>query len=232
MEQRAWNFSAGPAAMPLEVLQHAAAEMTNWHGSGMGVMEMSHRGKEFISIYEQAEADLRELLAVPKQFKILFMQGGGIAENAIVPLNLSRAGRVDFVVSGSWSQKSHKEAAKYGNARVAASAQANAGAHRRQDNPPVLLIIHANARDEIGAAFHARKAFENGVGIAQIVNQCEDLGCIGAEVEADRRTLYRGAVPQVDDQARSSLAPAPAVRTYLRRIYLDIVPVEPHRLEP
>jgi phosphoserine aminotransferase len=77
------------------------------------VMEMSHRGKEFISIYEAAEADLRELLAVPANFKILFMQGGGIAENAIVPMNLSRAGVVDFVVTGSWSQKSAKEAAKY-----------------------------------------------------------------------------------------------------------------------
>ncbi|WP_348246385.1 aminotransferase class V-fold PLP-dependent enzyme, partial [Salmonella enterica] len=76
------------------VLEQAAAEMLDWHGSGMGVMEMSHRGKEFLSIYEQAEADLRELLAVPANFKILFMQGGGLAENAIVPLNLSRAGVV------------------------------------------------------------------------------------------------------------------------------------------
>jgi len=123
MEHRAWNFSAGPAAMPLEVLQQAAAEMTNWHGSGMGVMEMSHRGREFIGIYEQAEADLRELLAVPPEFKILFMQGGGIAENAIVPLNLSRGGTMDFVVSGSWSQKSLKEAQRYGTARVAASTE-------------------------------------------------------------------------------------------------------------
>lgn len=111
--QRPYNFSAGPAAIPAEVLEQAAAEMLNWHGSGMGVMEMSHRGKEFISIYEQAEADLRELLAVPAQFKILFMQGGGLAENAIVPLNLSRAAAVDFVVTGSWSQKSQKEARKY-----------------------------------------------------------------------------------------------------------------------
>jgi len=87
--------------MPLEVLQQAAAEMTDWHGSGMGVMEMSHRGKEFIAIYEQAEADFRTLLNIPAHFKILFMQGGGIAENAIVPLNLSRGGKVDFVVSGS-----------------------------------------------------------------------------------------------------------------------------------
>ena len=111
--QRPYNFSAGPAAIPAEVLEQAAAEMLDWHGSGMGVMEMSHRGKEFISIYEQAEADLRELLAVPPQFKILFMQGGGLAENAIVPLNLSRAATVDFVVTGSWSQKSQKEARKY-----------------------------------------------------------------------------------------------------------------------
>ena len=111
--KRPYNFSAGPAAIPTEVLEQAAAEMLDWHGSGMGVMEMSHRGKEFLSIYEQAEADLRALLAVPTHFKILFMQGGGLAENAIVPLNLSRAGAVDFVVTGSWSQKSQKEARKY-----------------------------------------------------------------------------------------------------------------------
>ena len=120
---RAFNFSAGPAVMPEAVLQQAAYEMLDWHGSGMSVMEMSHRGKEFISIYEQAEADLRELLAVPAQFKILFMQGGGLAENAIVPLNLSQGGAMDFVLTGSWSQKSLKEAGKYGQARVAASAQ-------------------------------------------------------------------------------------------------------------
>jgi len=107
--------------MPLEVLQQAAAEMTNWNGSGMGVMEMSHRGKEFISIYEQAEADVRELLAVPAHFKILFMQGGGLAENAIVPLNLSRGETVDVVVTGSWSEKSYKEASKYCTSHLAAS---------------------------------------------------------------------------------------------------------------
>ncbi|MDA8453181.1 3-phosphoserine/phosphohydroxythreonine transaminase [Acidovorax sp. GBBC 3334] len=121
---RPYNFSAGPAAIPAEVLQQAASEMLDWHGSGMGVMEMSHRGKEFISIYEQAEADLRELLAIPPQFKILFMQGGGLAENAIVPLNLSRAATVDVVVTGSWSQKSLKEARKYAaEVHVAASAE-------------------------------------------------------------------------------------------------------------
>ena len=123
---RPYNFSAGPAAIPEEVLRQAAAEMLDWHGSGMGVMEMSHRGKEFISIYEQAEADLRELLAVPAHFKILFMQGGGLGENAIVPLNLSRGGATDFVVTGSWSQKSVKEARKYSSAvNVVASNEAD-----------------------------------------------------------------------------------------------------------
>ena len=101
---RPYNFSAGPAAMPEEVLRTAAAEMLDWHGSGMGVMEMSHRGREFAAIAEQAEADLRELLALPPNFKVLFMQGGGLAENAIVPMNLSRGGTVDFVLTGSWSQ--------------------------------------------------------------------------------------------------------------------------------
>ena len=123
--KRPYNFSAGPATMPEAVLQQAAAEMLDWHDSGMGVMEMSHRGKEFISIYEQAEADLRELLAVPANFKILFMQGGALAENAIVPLNLARGGAVDFVVTGGWSQKSYKEAGKFCQARLAASTQAS-----------------------------------------------------------------------------------------------------------
>ena len=125
MTQRPYNFSAGPAVMPQEVLQEAAAEMLDWHGSGMGVMEMSHRGKEFMSIAAQAEADLRELLAVPANFRILFMQGGGLAENAIVPLNLSRGGVVDFVVTGGWSQKSAKEARKYAAPVVIASNEAD-----------------------------------------------------------------------------------------------------------
>jgi phosphoserine aminotransferase len=121
--ERPFNFSAGPAAIAPEVLELAAEEMLDWHGSGMSVMEMSHRGREFMSIYQQAQADLRELLAIPKNFHILFMQGGGIAENAIVPLNLSRGGTVDFVVTGSWSQKSQKEARKFCQVNIAASGE-------------------------------------------------------------------------------------------------------------
>ena len=123
---RPFNFSAGPANLPEEVLQQAAAEMLDWHGSGMSVMEMSHRGKEFISIYEHAEADFRELMAIPKHFKILFMQGGGLAENAIVPMNISRGGSADFVVTGSWSDKSQKEARKYCDVQIAATSESSA----------------------------------------------------------------------------------------------------------
>ncbi len=125
MPQRPFNFSAGPATIPPEVLQIAAAEMLDWHGTGMGVMEMSHRGKAFISIHEQAVADLRELLAIPEYFRVLFMQGGGLAQNAIVPLNLSRGGTADLVVTGAWSQKSYKEAGKYAKVNLAASGQSS-----------------------------------------------------------------------------------------------------------
>jgi phosphoserine aminotransferase len=125
---RVINFSAGPAVLPEPVLRQAADEMLDWHGSGMSVMEMSHRGPEFISIYKQAEADLRELLGVPANYKVLFMQGGGLGQNAIVPLNL--AGRkaqpatIDFVHTGSWSGKSIKEAARYAKVNVVASGEA------------------------------------------------------------------------------------------------------------
>jgi phosphoserine aminotransferase len=121
---RTFNFSAGPAVLPEPVLQQAAAEMLDWRGSGMSVMEMSHRGKEFISIAAQAEADLRDLLAVPDDYAVLFLQGGAIAENAIVPMNLlgGQSAVADYVDTGEWSKKSIKEARKYATVNVAASA--------------------------------------------------------------------------------------------------------------
>jgi phosphoserine aminotransferase len=124
---RVFNYSAGPAVLPEEVLKLAASEMLDWRGSGMSVMEMSHRGKEFISIYETAERDLRELLAVPANYRILFLQGGGLGENAIVPLNMvgrkSQPAVVDFIQTGSWSTKSLNEAKKYCHVNVAASSK-------------------------------------------------------------------------------------------------------------
>ena len=123
---RAFNFSAGPAVLPLEVLNQAKEEMLDWHGSGMSVMEMSHRGKEFISIHAQAEADLRELLTIPANYKVLFLQGGAIGENAIVPMNLLRGKTgADYINTGEWSKKSIKEAKKYCTVNVAASSETN-----------------------------------------------------------------------------------------------------------
>jgi len=121
---RVFNFSPGPAVVPEPVLRKAAAEMLDWHGSGMSVMEMSHRGKEFIGIHEKAQADLRALLAIPSKYKVLFLQGGAIAENAMVPMNLIGGRSVaDYVNTGSWSQRSIKEAKKYCTVNIAASSE-------------------------------------------------------------------------------------------------------------
>jgi phosphoserine aminotransferase len=121
---RVFNFSAGPAVLPEPVLRRAADEMLDWHGSGMSVMEMSHRGPEFISIAEKAEADFRRLMAIPANYKVLFLQGGAIGENAIVPMNLLQGfSRAAYVNTGEWSKKSIKEAKKYTNVDVAASSE-------------------------------------------------------------------------------------------------------------
>src|SRR5438874_11872303 len=108
---RVFNFSPGPAVLPEPVLRTAAAEMLDWRGSGMGVMEMSHRGKEFISIYEEAERDLRELLAMPASHKVLMLQGGATLQFAQIPMNLLHGkDKADYVVTGEWSKKAVKEA--------------------------------------------------------------------------------------------------------------------------
>ena len=122
---RVFNFSAGPATLPESVLRKAADEMLDWHGCGMSVMEMSHRGKEFIAIHAEAESLIRELLAVPANYKVLFLQGGAIGQNAFVPMNLIGAtGTADYINTGDWSRKSLKEAQKYGKVNVAASGEA------------------------------------------------------------------------------------------------------------
>lgn len=120
--RRVYNFSAGPAAMPEPVLQRAQGELLDWHGRGMSVMEMSHRGADFGSILAKTESDLRALLAIPAHYRVLFLQGGALAQNAAVPLNLLAAdGVADYVDTGHWSQKSIAEARKYGRINVAAS---------------------------------------------------------------------------------------------------------------
>ena len=121
---RVYNFSAGPAMLPESVLRQAQEEMLDWHGSGMCVAEMSHRGKEFMSIAAQAEADLRELLAVPEGYKVLFLQGGASSQFAMVPMNLLRGSAgADYLNTGSWSKKAIAEARHFGTVNVAATTE-------------------------------------------------------------------------------------------------------------
>ena len=121
---RIFNFSAGPAMLPAEVMARAGDEMLDWRGTGMSVMEMSHRGTEFISIYEEAERDLRELLGAPANYKILFLQGGATLQFAQIPMNLlAGKGKADYVLTGEWSKKAIKEAKNYCDVAIAASSE-------------------------------------------------------------------------------------------------------------
>ncbi|BAO45045.1 3-phosphoserine/phosphohydroxythreonine transaminase [Thiolapillus brandeum] len=122
---RIYNFSAGPATLPEDVLNQAREELLDWHGAGMSVMEMSHRGKEFMSIAAQAEADLREIMAIPDNYKVLFLQGGASSQFAMVPMNLlGRTGKADYINTGSWSKKAIAEAKRYGEVNVVADTAA------------------------------------------------------------------------------------------------------------
>lgn len=118
---RVYNFSAGPAVLPEEVLRTAAAEMLDYHGSGMSVMEMSHRSKDFQNIIDTAEADFRELLGVPDNYRVLFLQGGGNTQFAMVPMNLMKNKVADYILTGQWAKKAAKEAELYGKVNVIAS---------------------------------------------------------------------------------------------------------------
>ena len=128
-DRRIFNFAAGPATLPAEVLKQAADEMLNWQGLGTSVMEISHRSKEFMVVYEDALQDLRTLMNIPDAYEILLLQGGGIGQNAAIPMNLMSLGKngpkADFIVTGVWSEKSFKEAEKYGLAHLAASSAAD-----------------------------------------------------------------------------------------------------------
>ncbi len=152
---RVYNFSAGPAALPEPVLQQAAAEMLDWQGSGMSVMEMSHRGPQFMAIMADAMARLRALLQVPADHEVLFMQGGALGENAIVPMNLLGEHRsIDFIDTGEWSRKSMQEAAKYAQVNVAASSADNGDtripARETWRLDPQAAYVHICSNETIG----------------------------------------------------------------------------------
>lgn len=155
-----YNFSAGPAVLPKEVLQQARDEMLNWHGSGMSVMEMSHRGKEFMSIAEKTENDLRELANIPRNYKVLFLQGGASSQFSMVPMNLLRGKTTaDYINTGQWSTKAIEEANRYCTVNVAASSE---DAHFAYIPPleqwrlnPDAAYVHYTSNETIGGVeFH------------------------------------------------------------------------------
>ena len=150
-----YNFSAGPAVLPKEVLQQAQAEMLDWHGSGMSVMEMSHRGKEFMSIAAEAEADLRELMGIPANYKVLFLQGGASTQFSNIPINLLRGKKsADYLNTGEWSKKAIAEAKKYCDVNVVAtSADKNFSYAPTQDQwklNPDAAYVHYCSNETIG----------------------------------------------------------------------------------
>ncbi len=152
---RAYNFSAGPAVLPEEVLRQAQEEMLDWRGSGMSVMEMSHRGKEFVSIAEQAEADLRELLAVPDNYKVLFLQGGASTQFAMIPLNLLQGkSSADYINTGSWSKKAIGEAKRLCSVNIAATTEASkfttVPAQSELKLNPEAAYVHYTSNETIG----------------------------------------------------------------------------------
>lgn len=120
---RIWNFSAGPAVLPVEVLEEASREMLDYQGSGMSVMEMSHRSKTYQQIIDQAEADLRELLQIPDNYKVLFLQGGASQQFAMIPMNLMKNKVADYIVTGQWAKKAWQEAGKFGTANKIATSE-------------------------------------------------------------------------------------------------------------
>ncbi|MBO4947211.1 MAG: 3-phosphoserine/phosphohydroxythreonine transaminase, partial [Lachnospiraceae bacterium] len=120
---RVYNFSAGPAVLPEEVLKEAAAEMLDYKGTGMSVMEMSHRSKAFETIINEAEADLRELMNIPDNYKVLFLQGGAHLQFSMIPQNLMKNGVADYIITGQWAKTAWKEAQKYGKANAVASSE-------------------------------------------------------------------------------------------------------------
>ena len=152
MTKRVFNFNPGPSGLPLEVLEQAQAELLDFKGTGMSVMEISHRSKEFEAVIQTAEADLRELLSIPANYKVMFLQGGASLQFAMVPMNLRTAGAsADYIVTGSWSKTAIKEAKKLGATRVAVSTEAEGfkGLPEKLDLDPNAAYLHFTSNETI-----------------------------------------------------------------------------------
>jgi len=190
---RVWNFSAGPAALPQEVLEQARDEMLDWHGSGMSVMEMSHRGKDFDAIIHAAEADLRALMAIPDHYRVLFLQGGATMLFSQIPLNLAAGRSADYLVTGSWSKKAVDEARRV---------------------TPIAGAVHvAGSTEQKGAAADGFTRFLRDDEIAldpdaAFLHLCTNETIYGVEVQDDCAQLASrlGGVPLVADMSSHILS--------------------------
>lgn len=152
---RVYNFCAGPAALPTAVLERAKIELADWHGRGMSIMEMSHRSDDFVGMADKAEADLRTLLNIPQNYKVLFLQGGASLQFSAIPLNLLGAGQTaDYIDTGIWSQKAIEEARRYGQVHVAASSKSDAYHHVPAQSEwnlsPDAAYVHYTPNETIG----------------------------------------------------------------------------------
>ncbi len=173
---RVYNFCAGPASLPVAVLEQARDEMLNWHGKGLSVMEMSHRGADYQSIANEAEQDLRDLLNIPANYKVLFMQGGASSQFAMIPMNLMRGGTADYIVTGQWSQKAAKEAKRYGKVNIAASTEdSNFSKAPRQSELKLTegaSYVHYCANETIGGVAFDYIPETNGVPLVADFSSC------------------------------------------------------------
>ncbi|MFN8410855.1 MAG: 3-phosphoserine/phosphohydroxythreonine transaminase [Anaerolineales bacterium] len=149
--KRAYNFNPGPGPLPLEVLEQAQAEMLDFKGTGMSVMEISHRSKEFEAVIQTAEADLRDLLSIPANYKIMFLQGGATLQFTMLPMNLRATGSADYIVTGTWSKTAFKEAQKLGATRAAANTEADGfkGYPEKLDLDPKAAYLHFTMNETI-----------------------------------------------------------------------------------
>lgn len=193
--KRIFNFSAGPATLPEAVLRQVQEELLNWQGCGMGVMEMSHRDKEFMSIATTAEKDLREIMAIPANYKVLFMQGGATAQFGVVPQNLLRGKTgADYVLTGDWGKKAAKEMGKFGKANVAASSEAGKftsipeRASWKLD--PNAAYVHITTNETIhGVQF---RDLPDTAGVPLVADMSSDIACRPLDV-SKFGLIYAGA---------------------------------------
>jgi phosphoserine aminotransferase len=225
---RVYNFSAGPAVLPEPVLRRAADEMLDWQGSGLSVMEMSHRGPQFMSILDDAMRRLRSLLAVPPNYRVLFMQGGALASNAIVPMNLlggaARPQKIDFIDTGAWSLKSIEEARRYAAVNVAASSKASGYTTipPRSDwaLDPQAAYLHLCANETIGGLeWHTFPGADDLAGVPLVADVSSTL--LSRPLEVSRFGLLYGG-------AQKNIGPAGLTIVVLREDLLGrALPITP-----